>query len=438
MSVIEDLIAKFKEFTIPQQIFIAVVLAIALILTLIFVGVIPGRRGSGVEDIDLTVWIVDDNRRSFESLVGGFSKVYPHIKVSYLAVEEERYEEELISALAAGEGPDVFLINNKWLPVHINKISPAPKDKIAANTFRGLFPKVAEQDFMREESVYAMPLYIDTLALVYNKDIYDKNGIPIPPASWVELSQTVPKITSISEEGDIVNPAVALGGTSDSITNASDILSLLFVQKGVLGGEDQNEVARIAATGGEQAVDLYTSFATPSSTLYTWSDKMGSDISAFAKGDLASIIIYSAQLEAIKKQNPFLNIGVAEIPQFDPENPATFANYWGIAVSNRTENKEAAWDFAIFMSTDQKTATEYASATGHPPALRFLIDTYINSPGSELFAKQALIARSWPQPNVGATEEIFDTMIEDILENAVPIRNSISQASSKLNRLIRR
>ena len=38
----------------------------------------------------------------------------------------DSYENDLRDALAAGNGPDVFLIHNSWLTKHQDKLSPAP------------------------------------------------------------------------------------------------------------------------------------------------------------------------------------------------------------------------------------------------------------------------------------------------------------------------
>ena len=240
---------------------------------------------------------------------------------------------------------------SSWLGEHKNKIVPAPKDKISADLFSTLFPQVAEQDFILDDEVYSVPLFIDTLALLYNRDILDKQGVVFPPGTWEEFELDVPKLREI-DEGNITLAAAAIGGTSATVLNAYDILNLLMLQSGVPMVNSNFDRAEIADKNGERALEFYSQFANPKSILYTWDNSTGSTIDSFSNETVAMVFAYQGDMEGIEERNPFLDFDVSPVPQINKDNPVNVARYYGLSVSAGSKNKEAAWDFVIFATTD--------------------------------------------------------------------------------------
>jgi ABC-type glycerol-3-phosphate transport system substrate-binding protein len=131
-----------------------------------------------------------------------------------------------------------------------------------------------------------------------------------------------------------------------------------------------------------------------------------------------------------------LNYGVAPLPQLNPSAAVVPAKYYGLAVSNKSASQSAAWRFIAFMTTDQATAESYLIASGRPPALRSLIQDYLNTPTLGVFASQALIARSWNMPPAEEVSGILNTMIQSVLSGN-DIRTSLGQAETGINNLVR-
>jgi len=424
-----------KELTKEQTIFLGIVVAIVLALILVMAGVLPGRRDT-VQEIDIDVWVLDEDTKVWKTSVNRFGSSYPNVNVNVTEIDPKLYESELVNALAAGRGPDVFMFNSKWLVEHGDKVTPAPAEKITVESFRGIFPQVAEQDFISEERIHAMPLTMDTLALVYNRDIFDRKGVVLPPRTWTEFDAAVTAITSF-ENGVLRDKASAIGGTSKSIPNAADILSLLMLQNGsqiVHPNYTRTSFGREA----EDALEAYTKYSDSLNPLYTWSDSLGNANDVFAGEGLAMLFAYPSDIKEIQDDNPSIDFEIAKVPQVDLVNPVNFANYWGLTVSRFSENPETAWDFAIFATTDSRSAEEHASETGHAPALRFLISEYSNHPDLGVFAEQALTAKSWLQPEDDAVEALFDKMIDNVVKGELSVNAAIYSGRSGLTELIRR
>ena len=423
-----------KEFSKEQTIFLAAGAALVVTLILVFIGVLPGGK-RGEEKINISVWVLDEDTKIWDPILIRFENSYPDINATLEEIAPGNYENELLNALAAGRGPDVFMFNSKWLIEHGDKIAPAPSNKMTAETFSGFFPQVAEQDFVSEGRIYAMPLFVDTLALLYNRDIFDAKGVVFAPGTWKEFEEAVAKLRTF-ENGKMGDKAAAIGGTSASVSNAVDLVGLLMLQN---GSTIVNESFTRADFGreGEAGLLQYTKFADPQSPLYTWDDSLGLSNEVFANGEVAMAFAYPSDVREIKDSNPFLDFEVSKMPQLDKSNPVNFANYWGLAVRSGSSNLSAAWDFTIFASTDKASAENYIIETGHAPALRFSINNYLNNPDIGVFAGQALTARSWPQADDDQVDIIFNDMIRNVISDGVTVETAISSARSALTELIR-
>lgn len=427
------LIRRIQEFSRTQLIFVSVVGVVVLLFVLIFVGVIPGRRG-GAPRANIVVWGVDDER-AWRTTIANFEEVYPNVDVDYVEVSGDAYESKLLNDLAAGRGPDVFMFKSTWLPKHKDKIVPASPEKIRTETFRGLFPQVAEEDFLADERVWALPLSIDTLAFVYNRDIFDEKGIVFPPRTWAEFEAAVGRLREF-EGGSFVQAAASIGGTSGNVLYADDLLSLFMLQRGVPMVNERFDRADLAGPEGTEAVAFYTQFGNPESPLYTWNSSMSPTIDAFVRGEAAAIFAYAEDAAALRDQNPALDFNIAPMPQLTIGEPVNIARYWGLAVSNRAPAPDAAWDFVVFSATNQENAVSYFEATGRPPALRFLIERYLRNPNVGIFASQALTAKSWPRPDEEAVRSIFDTLIEAVIAGE-PVGQELRRAETSITAIIR-
>src|SRR5690606_5454628 len=110
---------------------------------------------------------------------------------------------------------------------------------------------------------------------------------------------------------------------------------------------------------GASALNFYTSFANPVRVSYSWNDTLPESQEAFAAGTSAFFIGYSYQLDAIRQQNPRLNIGLAPLPQISSAGTrVNYANYWVQSVAKQSEYPNESWDFLLFL-TQREQAAQY-------------------------------------------------------------------------------
>lgn len=411
---------------------IAGVLVLGFILVLL--GVLPGLKSSNpdpkLSEAVLDMWTVGDTGRAYETVVSNFKTEYPNTEIIIRTFSGQAdYEKTLINALAIGEGPDIFAVPNSALGRDLAKLAPMPADLPAGGLpltqFNRLFPQIVGQNFISQNKIYALPLAIDTLAMHYNRDLFNAAGLPLPPATWEDLRDLVPQLTKFDANRNIVQSGVAIGGSGQTIYRAGDLLMLMMLQKD----------APFTA-GGNSAFDFYISFANAGNNHYSWNESLGSDRQKFAAGQIAIIFDYAEARPLIADANPNLNFGTAAIPQFaNQAKPAALARYWGLGVSKQSPEIARAWEFIIHAATNEESANAYLVSVQKPPALNSLISRLNNDPNWEIFAKQALIAKSWPQYDPLALGQIFSRAISNVLTGRLNAAQAMQQAKTEYEAL---
>ena len=421
--------------------------AIALMVFLAFIFILRSSLSTtGTASADLTVWGVFDDPTLFNDAINAFQKANKNIKVTYKVLQPQDYEQTLLNALAAGTGPDVFMMHSTWLPKDIDKIIPVPDTApgskaplMTVRQFQDTFVDVAAADLINGGKIYGMPLYVDTLALYYNKDMFATAGIAVPPKLWTDFLDDVKKITTYDDSHNITRSGAAMG-TAQNINRGTDILMMLMLQSGVQMVAPDGTQATFAqsvdgANVGDIALQFYTNFANPQNTAYTWNDNMHYSIDAFAAGETAMMINYAHQIPTLRAAAPRLNWAVAPIPQTTAVDARTYGDYWPLVVSRQTKSPDAAWQFVYYMTAGDGNIT-YLNAAGRPAARRDLIDQQKSDPDIGVFAEQALTARSWLQVDNVAIEKIFADMIDAVNLGRQSIHDALSSAEAKVSVLL--
>ncbi len=428
---------------------------------------------AAMKPITINYWRVFDGPDAFDEVIANYKALHPYITINYRKLRYEEYESELLNALAEDRGPDVFSIQNTWMKKYQSKLAPMPDTitmvypvtqgainktivpeartakSISLKEIRDNFVDVVAQDVILDDGkVYGLPLSVDTLAMYYNKDLFNNAGISQVPAYWnKEFIQDVKKLTKQDSKKGLIQSGAALGG-SKNINRFSDILAVLMMQSGATMMSESGQVLFQTTPGntnnttyspGIDALRFYTDFADPVKESYSWSDEMPNSLDMFISGNLAIMFSYAYDLETIKTRAPKLNFSVTKLPQIEgvPPTNINFANYWVEVVSKKSPVSPQAWDFVQFI-TKEAQAKIYLTKTKKPTALRSLVNSQKEDDAIGVFADQVLTARSWYHgKNVKAAEDAISEMIDAVSRNTSDkIKEIISNGANKVQQTV--
>lgn len=371
-----------------------------------------------VSKTPINVWGIFDDAETMQPFLEVFSNTeLPGAKVAYKKQSQvDQYEDYLLSALAANRGPDVFLIHSSWLPRWKNKILPAPTTLVTEKQVNEQFVDIVNKDVISGGRVYGLPAFVDSLALYYNKDIFNAAGVSRAPKTWQEVMDVVKRTTksNVVEKSQIDQHGLAMGA-GKNVNRASDIFSILMMQNGVTMLGDDGLPAFGENADAVRALQFYTDFANPAKDVYTWNEQSDYSIDAFAEGASAMMINYSYNIDTLKAKNPRLNFAVAPLPQVETGGtPVTYGGYWLYVVSKQTTSADTAWWFVRFM-TSTAQARSYLEKSGYPPARRDLVQELQNDARIGVFANQALYAKSWSQDDSRLVDKLFTGAIDEVV-----------------------
>ncbi len=435
--------------------------------------------------VDLDFWGTFDNSNVFDSIFGVYKNIDQNVaQITYHKNTIESYKEDLLSALAAGNGPDIFMIHNSWMPDFQDKIVPVPDYMMTEQEFRDNFVDVAAEDCITDGQIYGVPLSVDSLALYYNKDIFNAAGVTRPPKTWEEFNKDVQLLTKIDEFGNIEQSAAALG-TAFNVNRSSDILTVMMLQnktemsnkadKSILFGES---VGSGLGMPSERALKQYTDFASATSSVYTWNKRQNYSIDAFFQENAAMMINYSWHYDTLKAKNAKLNFAVADLPQVSFDNigdQANFANYWILVVAKNKQPTQSpqqgavpvtnkmrvheSWQFLkaltfpmkkgikiqnaisgeslIYNNLEFDLTEQYLENTGKPAARRDLIEKQKTDVKLGSFARGNLIAQSWWRNNADDIDAIFADMIDSVNTGKSSIHDAIQLGASRAKQFMK-
>ncbi len=441
-----------------QKKFIAIVGGIVLVFFLAF---ILFSRGGNSEKrtIHLSIWGVGDTQSDIQPIISEFVKFAKStdaysgatLLIDYRTWREDEYEDILLNQMAEGSGPDIFYIHNTWLPKYHNKLVALPADQMTRDQFRSLYLPVAAEDLIYDNQIYALPHYVDTLALYYNSQQFQSSGTGStrPTATWNAFKAQAAALTNLS--GNTITRSGAALGTAKNIKHAVDIFYMMTLQRNGKICRDEKCAAVFLGDNKEalQALNEYVSYADSKSTNYTWdsnylkgmeTSNIFNDIDAFIRGRVSTIFAYADDYDQISVlgKNTGLKFEIAEIPQTDElaqsAEHIAFANYWAPAVSRNGDYPQLAWDFVKYM-TSKDVLTEYYKRHPRPPSREDLMNTDQENP-LRVFHRQAKYAQSLVVFDRTRFTQAFSDALETVSTKAMSSFNALRKLETDLNKLI--
>ncbi len=316
--------------------------------------------------VTLRYWGLWEPREVIQPLLNKYQEEHPNITIEYEERDASDYLDRLSSRLGIEGGPDIVRVHSTWLPTMYSKLAPMPDSVMSTADYEKIFYPVNAVFAKHNDAYYGIPLMVDGLALVYNKDLFARAGIDIPPTNWEEFRTDVKLLTTRDSQGQIAQSGAALG-YAKNIEYFEDIVGLMMAQNGVKFVDKDGKVAfhkSISPIGGNlgvEAMRFYSLFAT---TEQSWNPNWGNSTDEFAAGRVAMVFLPSHRILEVLSKQPKFSIGVVPVPQLPGanQNKIAWGNYWIESVSKTASNPEEAWKFLKWLSEKEQLTSMYAIA----------------------------------------------------------------------------
>lgn len=286
-----------------------------------------------------------------------FTAVHPGVVVNQQSAGtgQAEYRERILTSIAAGVPPDAFLLDNIDVPAFtasgtVLDLSPyLPRLGVDVTRYDSTVLGI----FRRGDAVYALPKGYTPMVVVYNKDLFDRAGLPYPAADWTwdDFLRAAKQLTRDSD-GD---------GAVDQWGTAYDRRVYLWNSWLLAGGGDVLCADGRRATGcldspaSIAAIRWYTGWVMRDSIApraFTLRRTLGDNLRLFYTGKVAML---TAGHFWIPNFLPYvrdgrLRIGFAEIPHRAGAPPATVIYASGAAVPRTVAHRRLSVELAVFLA----------------------------------------------------------------------------------------
>lgn len=137
--------------------------------------------------LTVTSWAAWNEQRLDEAYVGRFADTHPGVRISLLpANNQAEYRDQILTSIASGAPPDVFFLDNIDVPAFVRAgvmLDLAPYAERVGLPLSAFDPRVLAI-FQRDGRLVAFPKGFTPMVIAYNKDLFDRAGLPYPREDW--------------------------------------------------------------------------------------------------------------------------------------------------------------------------------------------------------------------------------------------------------------
>jgi len=393
----------------------------------------PTSIGSSVEG-ELTVTIWDEGQRpGLQQIVDEWS-AQSGVKATIQVVDWNNYWTLLEAGATGGELPDVFWMHSNVAQKYMeNDLLLDLTDRIAAsdkidmaNYYDGIVKL-----YQSNGKQYAVPKDIDTIALWYNKTIFDEMGVAYPDDTWTwqDFADAAKKLTNDDHWGYAIAPGNNQEGYYNTIYSMGGYV--ISDDKKKSGMDDPKSI---------EAVKLFTDMIADGSCpdLATVSETAPNELLCAGK---VAMSINGSWMLAGYRDNEYAaaNCDVAVLPYTkDPSDRVSIYNGLGWAAAANGKNIDAAWSLIEYLGS-KEAQIKQAELGVTMSAYMGTSDSWVNSVdcfdlnGHMKMLDSKLVFRPYSR-NTTVWEDMMIEKLQDAWTGAKPVEDVCKEIAEEMNK----
>ena len=350
-----------------------------------------------------------------QEMLDEFHATHPNIKVFY-SPDPERIQDTMLTEMQAGTAPDVFQGCCTFFPIWAQEgftldLRPFVEADLSEDSISDWDEAQYKSFFTAEGAQYGLPKYHGALALYYNKDLFDQNGVAYPDGTWDHADYLAAmKLLTHDRDGD---------GDTDLWGSMIDVSwDRVQVHVNAWGGhlvdpEDPSTCA-MAEPEALAAMEWLRARMWDDKVMATFLDVQNVGTrDAFMTERVAMVEDGSWALKDILANSDF-RVGVAPFPA-GPAGRVTLATTDGFGIYAGTNHPEEAWELLKFLIS-KEYGLAMAKANFLQPARASLVDEWANMVKAEFPVKAAEVdIPAFADGHIkgySVTAEVFPNMVD--------------------------
>jgi ABC-type glycerol-3-phosphate transport system substrate-binding protein len=361
-----------------------------------------------------------------QEAVKRFEAENPGIKVEVTTIPYPEYQQRLLTAVQAGNAPDVSTVDQIWVAAFAKAGAIAPLDKQAgdAGIKKEQFFPGAWSSAVFENILWGIPFNVDVWSFTfYNKALFQAAGVdPASTVTWPGLKAAAEKLTGNGKYGVGL---FAHKGEDTVVVLDSFIFSN--------GGKVLDDQGKCALTSPESIQALeYLASLVPFAPQGINNASSGSMRELFLNGSLAMEFWPALEQPTLQKSKLDWDF----IPGHAPEGKKPVGTYggWNLVVYKSSPNQEAAWKFIQFMTREDVNGAVVDLIPANVNAAKAFLEK--NRKGPDRIME--LLNNAAPRPLSPRYLEVSDiqvTLAQDVY-GGMPAKDAAAKACTAIDALL--
>jgi multiple sugar transport system substrate-binding protein len=382
----------------------------------------------------LNLWLTGPGYDRFlRDVVPEFEKANQDIKVEWLNLGWDNYQQKILTAFAGGGGPDVFSFYS---------VDVAPW--AARNLLRPLDDMINKSDFIAsalasaewDGHLYAIPLGMRMRPLFYRKDVLAAAGFNRPPQTWEELESYAKKLVKRDANGNLERVGFWIP-TGHPYKTPQVWLAFLWNAGGEVLTPDGKKAA-FNSPEGVKATEFMARLLRDDKIDAPGSIKV--DNTDYAQGR-AAMLISNIVTRGLMKNTPELrpNVGIALPPAAKQQYVEIAGEMLGIA--RGTKYMAQAQKLASFIGLNPAIMTKYVAIDDTMPALKSVADSDFAKNNPWIPSYLALADHGRPLPSHPRWVEISNAItqaLDQVFVQGRPAKEALDEAAATVNGILAR
>ena len=397
------------------------------------------KKESASDEKTLKVWVapLDDNtEKNWGGLLTDWEEEN-NCKVELTVVPWNKYEETYMTALNAGEGPDVGYMYNEMFPTYIDAGVVEDMSEYITEEDKKEYKYLENGEMMGGQ--YGWPLVTGVpFVLYYNQDILNELGEQ-PPETWEDFERIAKAATKDTDgDGQIDQYGYACGlNTSDrgavQILNAY-YYSALWQNGGQIYNEDLKSVAFADEKGVEamQWLKDMTAYMNPDFMSYSWPDAFSN---VFAKGKAAFGVNRSSQTDDTLFKETYPDLNWDFVTSLKNVDYGTFGATDSLTLMSSAKDKDLAMNFIKYVTSSEFMSKYHKQCPG---ASLTESEPYIGDAKMEKIYNED--KEKWHGLQVGPLgSDILTQLAADfqgVMTGELTVKDALEEAETYSNRLL--
>ncbi|SFT24331.1 sugar ABC transporter substrate-binding protein [Paenibacillus sp. BC26] len=396
---------------------------------------------AAAEPVELTFWRHDfaPEADSLNKMIKTFEEKYPNITVKMELIPNDQYETKIRTALAGGNPPDIMALDGPTLASYAHQGALLPLDDyMNKDGNKDDIAKPVLESLTYDGKIYAAPNNDASLAMFYNKKMFEAKGIPLPSKNpdeawtWDQMLDAAKKLNDPTNGVYGWNPT-PWGFAGHEGAPFSEMVFLWQSGGEILNPEMTTAKGFLDSPENKKALEFWGS-------LYNTDKVAPKELpqDAFANGKVAINIDGPWAFGALEANFPNFKLGVDYdvAPLWKDAKQVTPNGSWNMAITAKTKHPAEAWAFLNWV-TGVEGSKQWYQDTKNLPARLSTAEAFqeLKEYPMNIFVQQsAKYAHPRPvTPAYPAVSEAVRLLFEDVGLGGMNVDDALKKAVDKID-----